>query len=494
MRQPEHDIYKELRKNRNITLTLFALMVVMTLSFSFFMYKTYNDSISNAFIFDKEGERLPLSWVNRNKVVEVEIKDHLRLWFERYYSFDQNNYVEQRRSALPLITVEDWKALETYYEEREWWEQVALNNIRQKTTLVPDSFVMEGNEAPFSFSAEARMEVTAGNGPRSYYLLSVSGKIDYVTPTYPENPHGLIIMNYRQKPLKQMDKQQLAIVIVLASVALFIGGYALYVFGDDQPIEETRFAHKEEKPYQSMFDLIEQEDNTSAQNVSRPSSAYDFDQYLVSDDVRKDLIIDSLQLVIDSLLSVQTRKTYIPSRKAARKPIEQPEKQAKIPVEEERTFSSAIMEEEDDPVVAHDELIKAVVHGEHKIRSSEYIKLRTTEESYIDGVKLPANFFMTGKASFSNDRIFVTISSLKHGDRLMEVSFEIFDSGDGIRGIYVEGGLEQQIAEESIRDAVSGVRVNVPMIGGISTNAVRRKAEDISVVIPSEYKVLLKSR
>jgi len=202
MRQPEHDIYKELRKNRNITLTLFALMVVMTLCFSFFMYKTYNDSISNAFVFDKEGERLPLSWVNRNKVVEVEIKDHLRLWFERYYSFDQNNYVEQRRSALPLITVDDWKALETYYEERGWWEQIALNNIRQKTTLVPKSFVMEGNEAPFSFSAEARMEVTAGNGPVSYYLLSVSGQIDYITPTYPENPHGLIMMNYRQKTSK----------------------------------------------------------------------------------------------------------------------------------------------------------------------------------------------------------------------------------------------------------------------------------------------------
>lgn len=290
-----------------------------------------------------------------------------------------------------------------------------------------------------------------------------------------------------------MDKQQLAIVIVLASVAFFIGAYALYVFGDDQPVEETRFAHEEEKPYQSMFDLIEQEVTMGTQKVSRPSSAYDFDQYLVSDDVRKDLIIDSLQLVIDSLLSAST-KTNISSKKVSRNPVKQPEKKALVPVEEERTFSSAIMEEEDDPVVAHDELIKAVVHGEHKIRSSEYIKLRTTEESYIDGVKLPANFFMTGKASFSNDRIFVTVSSLKHGDRLMEVSFEIFDSGDGIRGIYVEGGLEQQIAEESIRDAVSGVRVNVPVIGGISTNALRRKAEDISVVIPSEYKVLLKSK
>jgi hypothetical protein len=292
-----------------------------------------------------------------------------------------------------------------------------------------------------------------------------------------------------------MDKQQLAIVIVLASVALFIGGYAIYVFGDGhQSDDESRFAHEEEKPYQSMFDLIEQEETTSARKVSRPSSAYDFDQYLISDDVRKDFIIDSLQLVIDSLLSVSTRKTYIPPKKVTRKPVKQPENQVSVPVEEERTFSSATMEEEDEPVVAHDELIKAVVHGEHKIHSSEYIKLRTTVESYIDGVKLPTNFFLTGKASFSNDRIFVTVSSLKHGDRLMEVSFEIFDSGDGIRGIYVEGGLDQQIAEESIRDAASGVRVNVPMIGGISTNAIRRKAEDVSVVIPSEYKVLLKSK
>jgi hypothetical protein len=76
---------------------------------------------------------------------------------------------------------------------------------------------------------------------------------------------------------------------------------------------------------------------------------------------------------------------------------------------------------------------------------------------------------------------------------LIDAVFEIFDSGDGIRGIHVEGGLEQQIAEESIRNAAGGVRVNVPFVGGISTNAIRRKAEDISVIIPSEYKVLLKS-
>jgi hypothetical protein len=97
---------------------------------------------------------------------------------------------------------------------------------------------------------------------------------------------------------------------------LFIGAYALYVFGDDQPGEEIRFAHQEEKPYQSMFDLIEQEETTGVRRkFPKPSSAYDFDQYLVSDDVRKDLIIDSLQLVIDSLLSVQHGKPIYHQRK-----------------------------------------------------------------------------------------------------------------------------------------------------------------------------------
>jgi hypothetical protein len=199
MKQPEHDIYKELRKNRNITLTLFALMVVMVICFSFFMYKTYYNSINNAFVFDAEGKRLPLSWVNRNKILEVEMKDHLRLWFERYYTFDQNNCIDQRKSALPLITVEDWKALETYYRDRGWWEEVTLNNIRQNTILIPESFKMEGSETPFSFTAEAQMEVSAGNSPKSYYRLVISGQIDYVTPVYPDNPHGFIITNYRQK-------------------------------------------------------------------------------------------------------------------------------------------------------------------------------------------------------------------------------------------------------------------------------------------------------
>lgn len=289
----------------------------------------------------------------------------------------------------------------------------------------------------------------------------------------------------------KMDKQQLAIVIVLASVVIFITAYTLYTFGDS---DDASFTHEEvNKPYQSMFDLIEKKETkrgSNAINSSHPSES-EFDKFLISEEVHKDRIIDSLQQIIDSLMVKNARPSRA-SKKLYRTTVKEPEIKKEIPIEEERTFSSAIMEDNEDPVM-HDALIKAVVHGEQKVRSNEYIRLRTTEECYVQGIKVPANFFFTGKASFSNDRIFVTISSFRHGDQLIDVVFEIFDSGDGIRGIHVEGGLEQQIAEESIRNAAGGVRVNVPFVGGISTNAIRRKAEDISVIIPSEYKVLLKS-
>lgn len=293
----------------------------------------------------------------------------------------------------------------------------------------------------------------------------------------------------------KMDKQQLAIVIVLASVVVFITAYTLYTFGDSGEVEAS-FTHEEtNKPYQSMFDLIEKEEQETKRGYNSINSGHlsesEFDKFLISEEVHKDRIIDSLQHIIDSLL-VKNARPSRPPKKNYRTTVKEPEIKKEIPVEEERTFSSATIEDNEDPVM-NNALIKAVVHGEQKVRSNEYIKLRTTEACYVQGIKVPANFFFTGKASFSNDRIFVTVSSFKYGDRLIDAVFEIFDSGDGIRGIHVEGGLEQQIAEESIRNAAGGVRVNVPFVGGISTNAIRRKAEDISVIIPSEYKVLLKS-
>ncbi|MEM8896926.1 MAG: hypothetical protein AAGC85_02430 [Bacteroidota bacterium] len=194
--RPDIDIYKALRVNRMITLSSVGLALLAIGGSLFFAYQTYIFNLNHAFTLDRDGEVLPLQWVERNRVIEVEIKDHLKKWFETYYSYDANNLEAQRELGLWLVAGEDGKNLEQYYTETSWYEDVKRFNIIQKTSLDPASIVIQGKDEPFMFQANALIEVRRGNST-THYELVCAGFIYFVSPNFPLNPHGLLISNYQ---------------------------------------------------------------------------------------------------------------------------------------------------------------------------------------------------------------------------------------------------------------------------------------------------------
>ena len=136
--------------------------------------------------------------------------------------------------------------------------------------------------------------------------------------------------------------------------------------------------------------------------------------------------------------------------------------------------------------------INAVVQNQKReVKSGSTVKIRIKMPLTVNGITIPANTILSGIAKLSNERVKITISKILYAGKIYSCNFSVYDI-DGIEGIYIPGGLNQEIAKDQANQEVSRTTVNVPLVGSVSTNLGRKKIQDPSVTIPNGYKILLK--
>lgn len=139
-------------------------------------------------------------------------------------------------------------------------------------------------------------------------------------------------------------------------------------------------------------------------------------------------------------------------------------------------------------------IIQAVIHNGNKtVKSGSTVRLRTTEACSINGVEIPTNTVISGIAQLSGERAKITVTSIKYNGELLPCKFSIYDN-DGIEGLFVPGGVNQEIKESTANSAVNegATHFSVPVIGSVSTNAFKKKMQDPSVLIYDNHKVTLR--
>lgn len=139
-------------------------------------------------------------------------------------------------------------------------------------------------------------------------------------------------------------------------------------------------------------------------------------------------------------------------------------------------------------------IIQAVIHNGNKtVKSGSTVRLRTTEVCTINGIEIPNNTVISGIAQLSGERAKISITSIKYNGELLPCKFTIYDN-DGIEGLFVPGGVNQEIKESTANSAVSegATHFSIPVIGSVSTNAFKKKMQDPSVLIYDNHKVTLR--
>lgn len=207
---PQIDIYKSLKTNRIITLSA-VIVAGLCITVSVVMAYQFSENIlrytfNNMLTIDKNGEVLPMHLVERNEYIKIEIADHLEKWFDRYYDFDFNNVRTKPLRAQWLIAGDDFKKLQNSYSE--WHKELEQKKYIQKAFIEVDSIQVAGNSEPYSFKTSAIISVGNAYG-ENRYRIKASGKIILVEPNYPKNPHGFLIIDYKESKEKLPQYEEL---------------------------------------------------------------------------------------------------------------------------------------------------------------------------------------------------------------------------------------------------------------------------------------------
>jgi len=158
-----------------------------------------------------------------------------------------------------------------------------------------------------------------------------------------------------------------------------------------------------------------------------------------------------------------------------------------------------------DEAVADDKeqnAIEAVVHEQQTITTGSIVKLRLTNDIYINGQLVPKNTFVFGTASVSGERLTIEVNNLRYGKSLFPVKLSVFDL-DGLDGIYIPGAISRDVSKASADQALQSVTMGNtldPSLGmqamGAGLEAAKslmsKKVKLVKVTVKAGYMVLLK--
>ncbi|HEY0055734.1 MAG TPA: conjugative transposon protein TraM [Pedobacter sp.] len=145
--------------------------------------------------------------------------------------------------------------------------------------------------------------------------------------------------------------------------------------------------------------------------------------------------------------------------------------------------------------------VSAVVHENQTIVNGSTVKLRLTDDIYVNGVLIPKDNFIYGLASLNGERLIIQIDGIRYHNSLYPVSLSVYDL-DGLDGIYIPGAISRDVSKSSADRSMQNIGIATldPSLGvqaaGAGIEAAKsllsKKIKQVKVMVKAGYQVLLK--
>ena len=306
----------------------------------------------------------------------------------------------------------------------------------------------------------------------------------------------------------KVEKNKIVFGLVILCVILFIGSYAVLMFGDDEepaiennqiPVPELEQGQKEYESKLEALDDLKEVRETNAPSIYDErlldsTGVYDPD-FLDKEKMR---IIDSIYKeghitysdrsagqVKKNTKSLSTKKDTIVKTVGIENTISTKE----LGLEHQLFFASRPMENKTNDLQKTDEFIYVQVDGTQTVRNDFRLKMRLTQEAIINDTLFPRNTPIYGFVSFKPNRTIIEITNINH----MLVKLKAFDLRDGSEGIYIENSFRAEARKEVVGDIVDDVNIaGVPQVSGIK-RIFQRNNRTVKVTVMDNYRLILKS-
>jgi conjugative transposon TraM protein len=144
--------------------------------------------------------------------------------------------------------------------------------------------------------------------------------------------------------------------------------------------------------------------------------------------------------------------------------------------------------------------IEAIVPETQVLVNGAMMRLELATELVIRGQRVAKGTALYGTVRLSNERLMVTIGSIRYRDQVYPVALQVRDQ-DGLAGIYSPGSINRDVARESAGESIgsAGPAGLDASLGGQAANAgiqlarslASRKVRLIRVTVKAGYRVFL---
>lgn len=147
--------------------------------------------------------------------------------------------------------------------------------------------------------------------------------------------------------------------------------------------------------------------------------------------------------------------------------------------------------------------IEAVIHEAQTLMNGSVVKCRLMDDVYINGTLIPRGNFIFGIAELHDDRLEISITSIRIGQSIYPINLEVFDM-DGLPGIYIPGAISRDVTKQAADNGLQSMDFLTmdPSLKAQATasgiNAAKsflgKKAKQVKVMVKAGYKILLRDK
>lgn len=172
----------------------FGLVVLIAIGGAFtFAYTAFQTAQDRAYIITDNGTMLAqLAPTTDKKSREVEVKNHVSLFFNKMYAFNEYSYKDNVEGALHLINSTEGKRILSGYNQIRLHEELVKSSAN--VSVAVDSIWTDMNQNPYRVRAFVRQTFQAPGGSITKRLWSEMN-VRSINTRSSDNIHGLLIDN-----------------------------------------------------------------------------------------------------------------------------------------------------------------------------------------------------------------------------------------------------------------------------------------------------------
>ncbi|WP_119079490.1 conjugative transposon protein TraM [Chitinophaga alhagiae] len=144
--------------------------------------------------------------------------------------------------------------------------------------------------------------------------------------------------------------------------------------------------------------------------------------------------------------------------------------------------------------------ISAVVHADQRVKTGSIVRLRLTQDMYVNNARVPANASVYGVATVAKERVQLDIKHAVYANTVLPIKLSVFDI-DGIPGISTPGADAHDASRDGLNQVVQNLELYSmdPSIGaqaaasGIQAakGLISKKTKTPYAMLKANHKVML---